>query len=246
MLPGLAVGVAFVAAGLGGFLFGSMTGSPEPASATEPVTTAPASTAPGPVSSAPLPVPLDDSYVAALDDSLQTGSETLAEGQSDVKHAKIPVTSFLTQDAAQGNYEFFQGVSAYDAVQNHSKTHQALSAASTDREAEICDVQDTYETRVGTRPWILRPPFGAGFMPRRSAADAIEKVAASCGIKHIALWNVTVDKNGKMEFAGEKFQRGDIVLLHFEGDLKAHLQMLVKEYGKRGLKPASLSEYLPA
>ena len=31
---------------------------------------------------APLPTPSDDAYVAALDDSLEFGSETLAEGQS--------------------------------------------------------------------------------------------------------------------------------------------------------------------
>jgi hypothetical protein len=73
----------------------------------------------------------------------------------------------------------------------------------------------------------------------------IEKTAFGCGITQIALWNVSVSKEGKMSFAGNKFQKGDIVLLHFDGpNLKEHLQMVVREYAKHGLKPASLSAYL--
>ncbi|MGA1088115.1 MAG: polysaccharide deacetylase family protein [Candidatus Nanopelagicales bacterium] len=80
--PGIAVAVAFLVAGTAGFAVGAVTSSPEPAAATE-VTASPSATATATSSApAPLPTPSDDAYVAALDDSLEFGSETLAEGQS--------------------------------------------------------------------------------------------------------------------------------------------------------------------
>ena len=80
--PGIAVAAAFLVAGTAGFAVGAMTSSPEPAAATE-VAASPSVTAMATSSApAPLPTPSDDAYVAALDDSLEFGSETLAEGQS--------------------------------------------------------------------------------------------------------------------------------------------------------------------
>lgn len=80
--PGIAVAVAFLLAGTAGFAVGVVTSSPELAAATE-VTALPSATAMATSSApAPLPTPSDDAYVAALDDSLEFGSETLAEGQS--------------------------------------------------------------------------------------------------------------------------------------------------------------------
>ena len=80
--PGIAVAVAFLVAGTAGFAVGAVTSSPEPAAATE-VTASPSATATATSSApAPLPTPSDDAYVATLDDSLEFGSETLAEGQS--------------------------------------------------------------------------------------------------------------------------------------------------------------------
>jgi len=162
-----------------------------------------------------------------------------------VTETKLPVTVFLTDLAVSQNWAFFKKMGAYDAVQNHSMTHKALSKASTDLAYEICTTQKRYEDKYGVRPWILRPPYGAGFMPKRESATLIEKTAAGCGIKHIALWNVTVSQAGVIEFASQPYRKGDIVLLHFEGDLKANLQKVVKQYAAHGLTPASLSEYLP-
>lgn len=80
--PGIAVAVAFLVAGTAGFAVGAVTSSPEPAAATE-ATALPSATAMATSNApAPLPTPSDDAYVTALDDSLEFGSETLAEGQS--------------------------------------------------------------------------------------------------------------------------------------------------------------------
>ena len=177
--------------------------------------------------------------------TIDDGWEQQESAADYVTETKLPVTVFLTNSAVSENWAFFKKMGAYDAVQNHSMTHKALSESGTDREFEICEPQNRYEDRYGVRPWILRPPYGAGFMPKRVTTPLIEKTAASCGIKHVALWNVTVSKAGVIEFAGAPFRKGDIVLLHFEGDLKANLQKVVKQYAAHGLKPASLSEYLP-
>ena len=162
-----------------------------------------------------------------------------------VVKSKLPVTVFLTENAVSGGWDFFKKMATYDRVQNHSMTHVALSKKSANRQYEICSPQTIYSKKYGVKPWILRPPYGAGFMPKRVTTPLIEKAAAGCGITQIALWNVSVSKEGKMSFAGNKFQKGDIVLLHFDGpNLKVHLQMVVREYAKHGLKPASLSAYL--
>jgi len=268
ILTRAAVAIASVAALGAGAVLGHVSGSAAaeaaPASVPQQVV-ASATPTPKPTESAS-----SDSYSAStlVPDTVQKGSNginvvskittknpvffiTIDDGWGQQKAAidyvtatHLPVTSFLTNAAVQGNWSFFKKMSAYDAVQNHSMTHKALSKDSTNKQYEICGAQDRYTSKIGVKPWILRPPYGAGFMPRRPSAAGVEKTAASCGIKHIALWNVTVDKNGKMQFAGKSFQKGDIVLLHFEGDLKANLQALVKAYAKHGLKPASLSQYL--
>ena len=157
----------------------------------------------------------------------------------------IPVTVFLTKAAVGGDWNFFRRMAAFDAVQNHTMTHDALSLPKTNREYQICDAQKIYQQKFGVRPWILRPPFGAGFMPRRSTTPLIETTAASCRITRIVLWNVTVSKQGKIAFAGTPYRAGDIVLLHFEGDLKANLTKVIAAYAHHGLSPASLSAYLP-
>ncbi len=177
--------------------------------------------------------------------TIDDGWEQQESAADYVTETELPVTVFLTDAAVSENWAFFKKMGAFDAVQNHSMTHKAMSKASTNLDYEICTTQKRYEEKYGVRPWILRPPYGAGFMPENDSAQLIEKTAASCGIKHIALWNVTVSKDGVIQFASEPYQAGDIVLLHFEGDLKANLQKVVKQYAAKGLTPASLSKYLP-
>lgn len=283
MLPGLAIGVAFLAAGFGGFLVGSLTGSPEPASATEQVPTASASPteASGPISSAPLPTPSDDAYVAALDDSLQMGSETLAEGQSGrsdanladgdveilnwvetddpvffitiddglvdspavrevIERYQIPVTAFLTEYAVRDKTDYFEAVTAYGgSVQNHTMVHGALNDPKTDVEWEICETQDRFEKHFGYRPWMLRPPYGAG-----PDDPEVLKFAEQCGINRIVLWNVVVSDDNKVEYWEPPIKAGDIVLLHWVDGLDKGLELLLELGEAQGLTPAPLEDYI--
>lgn len=283
LLPGLVIAIAFVAAGAGGFAVGSLTGSPEPASATEPSPTASAdpSGAPASSSSAPLTSPDDDSYVAALDDSLQMGSETLAEGQSgrsDVNLAssdvevlnwvetddpvffitiddglvdspavrevidryQIPVTAFLTEYAVRDKTDYFEAATAYGgSVQNHTMVHGALNDPKTDVEWEICETQDRFEKQFGYRPWMLRPPYGAG----PDDPDVL-KYAEQCGINRIVLWNVVVTDDNEVEYWEPPIKAGDIVLLHWVDGLDVGLEKILELGRAQGLTPAPLEDYI--
>ncbi len=283
LLPGLAIGAAFVLAGLAGFAVGSFTGSPEPASATEPSAspTASPTDASASSSSAPLPTPSDDAYVAALDDSLQMGSETLAEGQSGrsennladsdvqvlnwvetddpvffitiddgivaspevlevVERYQIPVTAFLTEYAVRDKTDYFEAVTAYGgSVQNHTMVHGALDDPATDVEWEICETQDRFEQQFGYRPWMIRPPYGAG--PKD---PEVLKYAEACGINRIVLWNVVVTDDNQIEYWEPPIKAGDIVLLHWVEGMEVGLERILELGRAQGLTPAPLEDYI--
>ncbi|MCX6459645.1 MAG: polysaccharide deacetylase family protein [Actinobacteria bacterium] len=158
---------------------------------------------------------------------------------------KIPVTVFLTNSEVDNRWSFFKAMGKFDSVQNHSMTHKPLGRDGTDRRFEICQTQKVYQNRFGVRPWLLRPPYGDGWFSRRWAAPAIRQTAATCGIRYIVLWNIVVLKDGRVLFVQDlKFEPGDIVLLHFEGDLKSNIQRIIAMYARHGIKPAPLSRYL--
>jgi peptidoglycan/xylan/chitin deacetylase (PgdA/CDA1 family) len=283
LLPGLAIGAAFLVAGFAGFAVGSLTGSPESASATEPsaAPTASPTDASAPSSSAPLPTPSDDAYVAALDDSLQMGSETLAEGQSGrsdtnvadsdlqvlnwvetedpvffitiddglvdsaavrevIERNQIPVTAFLTEYAVRDKTDYFEAVTAYGgSVQNHTMVHGALNDPKTDVQWEICETQDRFEKQFGYRPWMLRPPYGAG-----PDDPEVLKYAEECGINRIVLWNVVVTDDNQVEYWEPPIKAGDIVLLHWVDGLDVGLEKILELGRAQGLTPAALEDYI--
>ena len=279
--PGIAIGAAFLVAGIAGFAVGSLTGSPEPAAASQAeASPTPESSSP-PSSAAPLPLPSDDAYVAALDDSLQAGSETLAEGQSGrsdanqadsdveilnwvetddpvffitiddglvdspavrevIERNQIPVTAFLTEYAVDDKTEYFEAVTAFGgSVQNHTMVHGALNDPKTDVEWEICETQDRFEKQFGYRPWMLRPPYGAG-----PDDPEVLKYAEQCGINRIVLWNVVVTDDNEVEYWEPPIKAGDIVLLHWVDGLDVGLEKLLELGRAQGLTPASLEDYI--
>lgn len=280
LLPGLAIGGAFLIAGVAGFAVGSITGPPEPASATV-VAPVPNSSATQAASSAPIPAPSDDAYVAALDDSLSMGSETLAEGQSGrsdanvgdselkvlnwvetddpvffitiddglvdspevrevIERNQIPVTAFLTEYAVRDKTDYFEAITAYGgSVQNHTMVHGALDDPATDVEWEICETQDRFEKQFGYRPWMLRPPYGAG-----PNDPEVLKYAEQCGINRIVLWNVVVTDDNQVEYWEPPIKAGDIVLLHFVDGLDVGLEKILELGRAQGLTPAPLEDYI--
>jgi peptidoglycan/xylan/chitin deacetylase (PgdA/CDA1 family) len=272
---GIGIALALVASAAAGFAVGAATG---PASATPSATpVAASSAAPTPT----VPSPSTDAYVEALDDSLQSGSETLAEGQSQrnganaadkgievlnwvetddpvffitiddglvhspqvrevIERYRIPVTAFLTEYAVRNATEYFDAVTAYGgSVQNHTMVHGALNDPKTDVEWEICETQDRFEKQFGYRPWMLRPPYGAG-----PNDPEVLKYSQKCGINRIVMWNVVVTDDNKMEYWEPPIKAGDIVLLHWVDGLDQGLEMLIKLGEAQGLRPAALEDYI--
>ncbi|MFM8240506.1 MAG: polysaccharide deacetylase family protein, partial [Actinomycetota bacterium] len=136
--------------------------------------------------------------------------------------------------------DYFNDVTAFSgSVQNHTMVHGALNDPKTDVEWEICETQDRFEAQFGYRPWMLRPPYGAG----PNDPDVL-KFAEQCGINRIVLWNIVVGNDNTVEYWASPIRAGDIVLLHWEDNLAEGLQTILDLGREQGLTPASLEEYI--
>lgn len=178
----------------------------------------------------------DPVFFITIDDGLVRSPEALAI----IQEQQIPVTAFLTEYAVREHTDYFDEVTAYGgSVQNHTMVHGALNDPKTDVEWEICETQDRFEGQFGYRPWMLRPPYGAG----PDDPDVL-KYAQRCGINRIVLWNVVVSNDNKVEYWDPPIRSGDIVLLHWEDNLAEGLQTILELGRQQGLTPAPLEEYI--
>lgn len=178
----------------------------------------------------------DPVFFITIDDGLVRSPEALAL----IQEQQIPVTAFLTEYAVREHTDYFNEVTAYGgSVQNHTMVHGALNDPKTDVEWEICETQDRFEGQFGYRPWMLRPPYGAG----PDDPDVL-KYAQQCGINRIVLWNVVVSNDNKVEYWEPPIRSGDIVLLHWEDNLAEGLQTILELGRQQGLTPAPLEEYI--
>lgn len=178
----------------------------------------------------------DPVFFITVDDGLERSPEALAL----IQEQQIPVTAFLTEYAVRDYTDYFNEATAYGgSVQNHTMVHGALDDPKTDVEWEICETQDRFESQFGYRPWMLRPPYGAG----PDDPDVL-KYAEKCGINRIVLWNIVVGNDNKVEYWDPPIRSGDIVLLHWEDNLAEGLQTILDLGREQGLTPASLEDYI--
>lgn len=178
----------------------------------------------------------DPVFFITVDDGLKRSPEALAL----IQEQQIPVTAFLTEYAVRDYTDYFNEATAYGgSVQNHTMVHGALDDPKTDVEWEICETQDRFESQFGYRPWMLRPPYGAG----PDDPDVL-KYAEKCGINRIVLWNIVVGNDNKVEYWDPPIRSGDIVLLHWEDNLAEGLQTILDLGREQGLTPASLEDYI--
>ena len=165
-----------------------------------------------------------------IDDGIVTSSAGLAY----VEKHRIPITSFLTSSqVTDSKVRYFERISRWGSVQNHTMVHGALDDPKTDVEWEICETQDRFEKQFGYRPWMLRPPYGAG----PDDPDVL-KYAEKCGINRIVLWNVVVTDDNKVEYWDPPIRAGDIVLLHWVDGLDVGLEKILELGEAQGLTPA--------
>lgn len=156
-----------------------------------------------------------------------------------VEANELPVTAFVSAWTVKDRASYFQRITRWGSVQNHSATHASLARSSTDLDHEICYTQRALAKAFGTRPWMLRPPYGAGY-------DRLETqiTAARCGISEVVMWDAVVE-DGRLTGVGNGLQPGAVVLLHFTPRLEKDLRAAVKALRAAGLTPANLADYLP-
>lgn len=151
-----------------------------------------------------------------------------------------PVTHFVLtgQLDTWESSSFFSLLGGKAEFGNHSSSHRALKGMSFDKQKrEICGAQARVEAATWkAKPWF-RPPFG-------SHDDTTHKAAAACGITHVVMWKVSVNRAGIHTWGTDPVEPGDIILLHYVPDLLNSLTMLGAELDRLGLRPAVLSDYL--
>ncbi len=153
---------------------------------------------------------------------------------------QIPVTAFLTEYACRNHSAYFEDVTTYGgSIQNHSMVHGDYTDPETDVKWEICETQDRFEAQFGTRPWMLRPPYGAG-----PSDPQVLKYAEECGVNRIVLWNVVVTDQNQIEYWAPPLRAGDIVLFHFVDGLEVGLEKILELGREQGLTPAPLEDYI--
>lgn len=178
----------------------------------------------------------DPVFFITIDDGLEQSPEVLEV----IDRYQIPVTAFLTEYAVREHTDYFEAVTAYGgSIQNHTMVHGALNDPETDVEWEICETQDRFEEQFGSRPWMLRPPYGAG--PKEPDVLAYSE---QCGINRIVLWNVLVTNDNEVEYWDPPIRAGDIVLFHFVDGLEVGLEKIIELGRAQGLTPAPLEDYI--
>jgi peptidoglycan/xylan/chitin deacetylase (PgdA/CDA1 family) len=155
--------------------------------------------------------------------------------------AHIPVTLFLTSEAAQENPEYFRPMLHSGAViEAHTITHTELRGRPyAFQKNEICGSAEKLGHWYGRHPILFRPPFGT-----RDATTM--RAAHDCGMRAMFMWKETVDK-GKVRYQeGHVIKAGDIILMHFRPAFAADFIAALRAIHRAGLTPALLEDYIPA
>ena len=158
-----------------------------------------------------------------------------------LKSRHVPVTPFLTVDAIKDKPSFFVQIqdATGQSVQDHTLTHPKLSTLGYDAQVhEICDAATKLQGYFGQKPWLFRPPYGDYDKTTRRAA-------ASCGMKALVLWDVSLPHAVLRYASGNVLRRGDIILIHWRPNLYRDLPVALDAAAAQGLRVAALQDYLP-
>jgi peptidoglycan/xylan/chitin deacetylase (PgdA/CDA1 family) len=158
-----------------------------------------------------------------------------------VEKHRIPITSFLTSSqVTDAKVRYFERISRWGSIQNHTTTHASLATSDAGLiKRQVCPVQVDYRRTFGDKPWMLRPPYGAG-----PSGSTLHDVARRCKLTDIVMWDAVVDQGRLTTRYGGGLQPGSVILLHFTGNLAVDLKVAVSAARAQGLKPANLGDYL--
>jgi peptidoglycan/xylan/chitin deacetylase (PgdA/CDA1 family) len=180
---------------------------------------------------------VDPVVFITIDDGFAKDPRVLAV----LKARHLPVTPFLTVDAVRPAPDFFTAVQTItgQTVQDHTLTHAKLSPLGLEAQRhEICGAADELQGYYGGRPWLFRPPYGDYDQDTRRAA-------ASCGIRALVLWDVSLPHSVLRFASGSVLRRGDIILIHWRPNLYRDIDVAVDAARAQGLSVAALQDYLP-
>lgn len=158
-----------------------------------------------------------------------------------IEERRTPITLFLTNSAIKKNYGYFKRLQDAGAlIENHTMTHPYLPGLSyAQQKKQICDTSDIYAKQYGSRPTLMRPPYG-------STNKNTMKAARACGIKAMLFWREVV-QNGQIQYQlPGRLHRGDILLVHFNPGMAHDFKTLLSKIKAQGFTPAPLKEHLPA
>jgi peptidoglycan/xylan/chitin deacetylase (PgdA/CDA1 family) len=167
-----------------------------------------------------------------------------------IRQQRVPVMTFLTDQAAKRHYQYFWALkNAGSAIEDHTISHPNMAVLSIEEQRrQICQSADTFARQYGHRPQIFRPPFGA-------YTQATRQAARDCGMKSVLIWsaefyNGTRGPDGVYnKFArsdgGTGFRPGDIILMHFRPGVGRDFATILGWIRQQGFRPAALRDYLP-
>ena len=181
----------------------------------------------------------DPAVFITIDDGIVTSQA----GLDYVEKHRIPITSFLTSSqVTESKVRYFERISRWGSVQNHTTTHASLATSDAALiKSQVCPVQVDFRRTFGTKPWMLRPPYGAG-----PDGHTLHQVVRRCHITDIVMWDTVVEQ-GRISYRyGDGLMPGSVILLHYSANLAADLKVAVSAARARGLHPANLADYLTA
>ncbi|OAT80801.1 hypothetical protein A6M21_12475 [Desulfotomaculum copahuensis] len=146
----------------------------------------------------------------------------------------LPVTAFLIEEAAQKHLDYWRAfLSAGGDIEDHTFSHPKLTALSPAAMAEQIDRPVDYYRALGTRPVLLRPPYGDY---NRTVCQA----AYAGGIEDVVMWNAVMANGSLQTYNGRPLQPGDIILLHWDPGLNEQLTKLLTILKRQQLGVADL------
>ena len=157
-----------------------------------------------------------------------------------IEKNQIPITTFITTAQIKDRAAYFERVSRWGSIQNHTTTHQSFASPRTNVKQQLCGAQKTITSTFGTKPWMMRPPYGAAADTKR-----VRLAADACSIRDIVMWDAYV-WFGRVAFKDGELKPGSIILLHFTSSLPEDLRIAMRLMKRAGLTPANLADYLQA
>jgi peptidoglycan/xylan/chitin deacetylase (PgdA/CDA1 family) len=167
-----------------------------------------------------------------------------------VRSRRVPIMTFLTDQAAKGAYQYFWALKqAGSPIEDHTISHPNMPFLPlAEQRRQICQSADIIARQYGRRPRLFRPPFGSyNQLTRQAARD--------CGIQALLIWTAEF-YNGTRSPAGgynafiradggTGFRPGDIVLMHFRPGVGRDFATILDWIHRQGYRPAPLQDYLP-